>query len=161
MKTAEINEMIKNKRTAKYYLNEKKIMNSINHNFIVKFYNTFKSNDYLFFLLEFIDGINLREYLNNKKKENLRNLYEVSFFGAILFNVLNYLQNKRILHRDLKPENLMIGKNGYLKVIDFGIAKRAKIIANLEKKITNIRIISNNGNVLAEGNPSEQAKIQK
>jgi cGMP-dependent protein kinase len=89
----------------------------------VKFYNTFKSNDYLFFLLEFIDGINLREYLNNKKKENLRNLYEVSFFGAILFNVLNYLQNKRILHRDLKPENLMIGKNGYLKVIDFGIAK--------------------------------------
>ena len=98
-------------------------MKSINHNFIVKFYNTFKSNDYLFFLLEFIDGINLREYLNNKKKENLRNLYEVSFFGAILFNVLNYLQNKRILHRDLKPENLMIGKNGYLKVIDFGIAK--------------------------------------
>ena len=123
MKTAEINEMVKNKKTAKYYLNEKRIMNSIDHNFIVKFYNTFKSNDYLFFLLEYIDGVNLREYLNNKKKENLRNLYEVSFFGAILFCVLNYLQTKRILHRDLKPENLMIGKNGYLKVIDFGIAK--------------------------------------
>ena len=45
-----------------------------------------------------------------------------------MFSVLNYLQNKRIIHRDLKPDNIIINTNGYLKVIDFGVAK------NLEKK---------------------------
>jgi serine/threonine protein kinase len=104
----------------------------------------------LFFLLEYIDGINLREYITNKKKENLRNLNEVTFYGAILFNVLDYLQNKRILHRDLKPENLMIGKDGYLKVIDFGIAKNLNfntnsIINSNSNSISN-SIINSNSN---------------
>ena len=44
------------------------------------------------------------------------------FYGAILFQVLNYLQKNRIIHRDLKPDNLLIEHTGYLKVIDFGVA---------------------------------------
>ena len=114
---------------AKLYLSEKIISSSIEHPFIVHLFNTYKTRDYLFFLMEFVDGISLRKKINESKKKNqLKNYEETQFYGAILFSVLNYLQNKRIIHRDLKPDNIIINTNGYLKVIDFGVAK------NLEKK---------------------------
>ncbi len=74
--------------------------------------------------MEFVDGISLRKKIDETKKNDFRNNEETKFYGAILFSVLNYLQNKRIIHRDLKPENILISTNGYLKVIDFGIAKK-------------------------------------
>lgn len=122
MKTADIQVMYGNKVLAQYYLNEKSIMLSMNHPFIVGLVNTYKTSELIFFLMEYVEGVSLREYITNRDKV-LRNLKEASFFGGIMFIVLNYLQKMRIIHRDLKPENLMIETNGYLKVIDFGIAK--------------------------------------
>lgn len=61
---------------------------------------------------------------NNINNFNSSNLNEVWFYGAILFTVLSYLQSNKIIHRDLKPENILIQNNGYLKVIDFGVAKK-------------------------------------
>lgn len=72
--------------------------------------------------MEYVDGESLRAFLEQKQKNELRNLSEVLFYGAILFQVLNYLQKNRIIHRDLKPDNLLIEHTGYLKVIDFGVA---------------------------------------
>lgn len=122
MKTAEIQVMSQKKEMAQLYINEKSIMSSIEYPFVVQLHNTFKTRDYIFFLMEYVDGESLRTFLDNKTKNDLRNLEEVRFFGAILFNVLNYLQKNRIIHRDLKPDNLLIESNGYLKVIDFGVA---------------------------------------
>ena len=129
IKTVEIKSLYEKKEMAKLYLSEKIISSSIEHPFIVHLFNTYKTRDYLFFLMEFVDGISLRKKINESKKKNqLKNYEETQFYGAILFSVLNYLQNKRIIHRDLKPDNIIINTNGYLKVIDFGVAK------NLEKK---------------------------
>ena len=122
MKTAEIQAMDKKKEMAQLYINEKSIMSSISHPFVVQLHNTFKTREYIFFLMEYVDGESLRAFLDKKEKNELRNLLEVRFFGAILFNVLNYLQKNRIIHRDLKPDNLLIEYTGYLKVIDFGVA---------------------------------------
>ena len=122
MKTADIQVMCGNKVLAQYYLNEKSIMLSINHPFIVRLINTYKTSELIFFLMEYVEGISLRQYME-KRESSLRNINEAIFYGAILFIVLNYLQKMRIIHRDLKPENLMIETDGYLKVIDFGIAK--------------------------------------
>lgn len=126
MKTAEINAMVQNKQLAQGYLDEKSIMSSIEHPFIVQLINTFKTREYIFFLIEYINGTTVRAYIEEEKQtkiNSLRNLDEIIFFAAILCSVLNYLQKKRILHRDLKPDNIMIDNTGYLKVIDFGIAK--------------------------------------
>ena len=124
MKTAEIKSLSENKEMAKLYLSEKSISSSIEYPFIVQLIKTYKTRDYLLFLMEFVDGISLRKKLDETKKNDFRNNEETRFYGAILFSVLNYLQNKRIIHRDLKPENILISTNGYLKVIDFGIAKK-------------------------------------
>ncbi len=122
MKTADIRTMNKMKATANLYINEKNIMFSVDHPFIISIINTFKTKDYLFFLMEYVDGMTLRKYLNNyNRKKN--DLYEVKFYGASLILVLSYLQKKKIIHRDLKPDNLMLEYTGYLKVIDFGVAK--------------------------------------
>lgn len=124
LKIAEIQTLCGNSKAAEYYLNEKKIMLNINYQFIVNLINTFKTSEFIFFLIEYIEGITLRNYINNRSQNySLRNHDEIHFYGSILFLVLNYLHKKRILHRDLKPENLMIDTTGYLKVIDFGIAK--------------------------------------
>ena len=124
MKTAEIQAMDLNRERAQYYLGEKSIMLTINFPFIVKLYKTFKTREYIFFLQEFINGITLRTWLDTfKNKNNLRNLDEVKFYGNIMAMILNYLETKRIIHRDLKPDNLIIDDHGYIKAIDFGIAK--------------------------------------
>ena len=111
----------KEKILGKYLLNERRIMLSLDHPFILKLVKTFKNKNFCFFLIEYINGINLDEYLNSKEK--FKNFEETQFYLAILISVLEYLQNKNIAHRDLKPSNMMIDSNGYLKVIDFGTAK--------------------------------------
>ena len=122
MKTAEIQTMNQMKEMAELYINEKNIMFSIEHPFIVSIINTFKTREYLFFLMEYVDGITLRKYLNIPERKN-KDLNETQFYGALLSCVLSYLQKKKIIHRDLKPDNLMLEYTGYIKVIDFGIAK--------------------------------------
>ena len=122
VKTAEIQEMNASKAMANLYINEKKIMFSVEHPLIVNIINTFKTSDYLFFLMEYVDGITFRKYLNLPKR-NKRDRDELKFYGASLACVLDYLQKKKIIHRDVKPDNLMLQYNGYIKVIDFGIAK--------------------------------------
>lgn len=124
MKTALMQLMKMKKETANLYLNEKTIMHNIDYPFIVQLINTFRTRTYIFFLMEFVDGFTLRSHLSAKTKGELHDIKETQFFGGILACVLNYLQKKKILHRDLKPDNLMIEFNGYLKVIDFGVAKQ-------------------------------------
>ena len=126
LKTTEITAISENKEKATLIINEKIIMTQVDHPFIVRLFNTFKTRDYIFFLIEFVNGINMREFLELKDKRHLRNLEEAKFFGSILFSVLHYLSKRRIIHRDLKPDNLMLEKNGYIKVIDFGVAKYLK-----------------------------------
>jgi cGMP-dependent protein kinase len=109
------------KMLSKYFISEKKIMQQIDHPFIIKYVKSLKNENYCFFLLEFINGKNMDDYLTERKY--LRNLEETKFYISSLMIILDYLHKKNIAHRDLKPSNIMIDKTGYLKMIDFGTSK--------------------------------------
>jgi len=106
---------------AKYFVNERKIMLSLDHPFIVKMVKSMKNQFFCFLLIEFINGTNLDQYLSNRDQK--QNIYETQFYIGSILLMLDYLQKKFIAHRDIKPSNIMIDNNGYLKMIDFGTAK--------------------------------------
>ena len=114
----------KQKIGVKNLLNEKKTMISINHPFIVKLVKTLKKDNWVFLLEEYISGKNFGEYLDNRKHK--QNIYETKFYSAILFEIISYLNKRKIIHRDIKPSNIMISYNGYLKLIDFGTSRKIK-----------------------------------
>ena len=106
---------------ARYFVNERKIMLSLDHPFIVKMVKSMKNQHFCFLLIEYINGTNLDQYLT--KREKKQNVYETQFYIGSILLMLDYLQKKFIAHRDIKPSNIMIDHNGYLKMIDFGTAK--------------------------------------
>ena len=113
---------------ARYLISEKKILQSIDHPFIVKLVKTFKLGTICFFLMEYINGRTLEDtslYRNNIPKI----IKSTLFYGASLFLALDYLHHKMICHRDIKPANIVVDDNGYMKLIDFGAAKSIKDFA--------------------------------
>jgi len=112
----------KQKLLIKYFIKEKQILLSIDHPFIVKLVKTLKNDDFIFYLMENINGTVMRKILEGKPVAKCRNKYETQFYCASILLALNYLNTKRIIHRDLKPDNIMIDEKGYIKIIDFGTA---------------------------------------
>ena len=114
----------KQKTGVKNLVNEKKTMVSLDHPFVVKLVKTLKVNNWCFLLEEYIPGKNFGEYLDKRKfKENLT---ETKFYGANLFEIISYLNKRKIIHRDIKPSNIMLDSKGYLKLIDFGTSRKLK-----------------------------------
>jgi len=100
----------------------------LDHPFILRFVKSLKNEKFCFFLLEYINGDNLDNYL--RKKNYIRNEFETKFYIGSLLYTVDYLHKKLISHRDLKPCNIMIDNNGYLKLIDFGTSKIIKDFTN-------------------------------
>jgi cGMP-dependent protein kinase len=106
-----------------YFKRERNILLSLDHQFIVKLVRTFKNENYIFYLMEHVNGISLEKYLSSlRKSSSIRNKYETQFYVASILICIDYLNTKKIAHRDIKPSNIMIDERGYLKLIDFGTA---------------------------------------
>lgn len=99
---------------------EKQIMQLTEHQFIIKLVKTFKDSQRIYFLLEYVQGLSLFEVLHIK---NTLSSAECQFYFASLLVILEYLHKNSIIYRDLKPENVMVDKDGYLKLLDFGTSK--------------------------------------
>ena len=110
----------KQKILIKYYIQERAILLGLQHPFIMKLVKTFKTEKNIFFLLEYISGRTMSNYLNTRSMRLLKNTQETRFYIAILFIALDYLNSRSICHRDIKPDNIIIDERGYLKIIDFG-----------------------------------------
>jgi len=103
-----------------HIINERTIMFSVNHPFIVKLFCTFKSPACLFFLMEFVAGGELFNYI---RAEGQFSNETTKLVAAEIILALQYLHNQDIIYRDIKPENLLVDHHGHLKLTDFGFAK--------------------------------------
>jgi cGMP-dependent protein kinase len=114
---------IKNTSKAwKYLQNENNILKLLNFQFIIKLVKTFKTKEFVFFLMEYSTGSQLDSVLDLLSNRTTINI--VRFYGSILFLILDYLGKQKIIHRDIKPSNIMVDSKGYIKLVDFGAAKR-------------------------------------
>lgn len=107
-------------RQIQHVMNEKNIMLKVQHPFIQRLYATFKSRSNLYMLIEVSLGGELFTLLRSHRRFNKQ---WTLFYAASVVLVFEFLHGLGIVYRDLKPENLLLDKNGYLKVIDFGFAK--------------------------------------
>ena len=108
-------------------LGEKNILSKIHNSFIVNMYFSFQDYENLYLIMDFLSGGDLRYHINIKRSFPF-NENQTKFFIANIIIALEYIHNQKIIHRDIKPENLLLDKNGYLRLTDFGIA----IITNNE-----------------------------
>lgn len=99
---------------------ERKILLQLDNNMIVKLIKTFKDNLRLYFLLEYVKGMDLFDVLTVLGKLSCKN---AQFYVSCLTIIIETLHDRDIIYRDLKPENVMVDEEGYLKLIDFGTAK--------------------------------------
>jgi serine/threonine protein kinase len=102
--------------------NEAKISLQLSHPNIVRVRDLGEAGDIKFISMELLDGVNLREWLNAKKKREDIEVYETIKIIRQVCEGLNYA-HKYTVHRDIKPENIMVLEGLKVKITDFGIAK--------------------------------------
>jgi len=102
-------------------MSEKNVMMQLNHPFLVRLFQTYKDRDKLYFLLEPMLGGELFTLLRN---QTLFDENTSRFYASCVVSAFEYMHDLDIIYRDLKPENLLFDDMGYVKIADFGFAKK-------------------------------------
>ena len=106
--------------SVKRFINESKAVSMLSHPNIVTIYDVSVRSDAKYIVMEYIEGITLKNYMTKKGKLEFR---EIIMYTEQVLRALEHAHQKGIVHRDIKPQNIMLLKNGIIKVMDFGIAK--------------------------------------
>jgi len=119
MKVLKKAEIVKMKQV-EHTVNEKNILEQLDHPFLVEMLGTFQDANNLYFVMEYVQGGELFSYL--RRCGRFPN-HVARFYAAEVVLAFEYLHNKDVIYRDLKPENLLISLRGHIKITDFGFAK--------------------------------------
>ena len=103
------------------FKNESKAISLLNHPNIVKVYDVSVNDQLQYIVMEYVDGMTLREYLNERGGK-LTSRETVHFISQIL-KALEHAHANGVVHRDIKPQNIMLLDDGQLRMMDFGIAR--------------------------------------
>ncbi|KAL9652539.1 hypothetical protein ABK040_000109 [Willaertia magna] len=96
------------------------LLNDMNHPFIIKLYQTFQDENYLYFVFDYTNGGELFTHLRTHDRFPAE---MVKFYAAEIILALQHVHKRNIAYRDLKPENILLDSDGHVKLIDFGFAK--------------------------------------
>ena len=125
------------------FKNESKAISLLNHPNIVKVYDVSVNDQLQYIVMEYVDGMTLREYLNERGGK-LTSRETVHFISQIL-KALEHAHANGVVHRDIKPQNIMLLDNGQLRMMDFGIARISRAenqIQNGKKAMGSVHYIS-------------------
>lgn len=103
------------------FQDESQAVAMLSHPNIVAVYDVSRSSEMEYIVMELIDGISLKQYM--QKKGNKLNWREALHFITQIVKALGHAHSRGIIHRDIKPHNVMVLRDGSVKVADFGIAR--------------------------------------
>jgi serine/threonine protein kinase len=104
---------------AERFTREGRVLARLNHPNIVTIHDFGQADDFFYLLMEFVDGVNLRQAMKVGRFTPAQALAIV----PKICDALQFAHNEGILHRDIKPENILLDSKGRVKIADFGIAK--------------------------------------
>ncbi len=112
-------ERIGDPRLAQRFIQEAQALAALNHPNIVTIHDFGQAGEFYYLLMEFVDGVNLRQAMAAGRFAPEQALMVV----PPICEALQYAHDHGVVHRDIKPENLLLDKEGRVKIADFGIAK--------------------------------------
>ena len=137
-------ETIELKNQLMHIRDEQLLMSKVKSPWIVELKSSFQEGDYLFLVMEFLAGGDLMSLLI---KKDILTENEAKFYIAEIILAIESIHKLDCIHRDIKPDNILIGKNGHIKLSDFGLAKVSeKLYNNYNNGINNINNIKDNQN---------------
>jgi len=113
-------DIARDEQQVRRFVNESRAVAMLSHPNIVKIYNISVKSNIKFIVMEYIEGITLKDYMT---KRGVLSLNEIISYTEQILHALDHAHAKGVVHRDIKPQNIMLLKNGVIKVMDFGIAK--------------------------------------
>jgi serine/threonine protein kinase len=115
-------ELSRDAAFAERFTREARALAKLNHPNIVAIYDFGKAGDFYFFIMEYVDGLSLRQMEEAQKQ--LRPEEALSLIPKIC-EALQYAHEEGVVHRDIKPGNILLSKKGRVKIADFGLARIA------------------------------------
>lgn len=117
-------EFLDNATVRERFNREIRLLASLNLDYIVRYYNSWNDENGEYLAMEYIDGMNLAQMVDQDYEFTPDVVLEIMETLAMVFR---YAYDRlELLHRDIKPSNIMISNNGELKILDFGLAKSLK-----------------------------------
>lgn len=113
-------EFLSNDEFVRRFKNESKAIALLSHPNIVKVYDVSFGEKLQYIVMEYVDGITLKEYI---QKQRAITWNDALFFTTQILKALQHAHDNGIVHRDIKPQNIILLSNGDIKVADFGIAR--------------------------------------
>ncbi len=116
-------EFAENEEFLRRFRNESKAIALLSHKNIVKIIDVGFTNRIQFIVMEYIEGITLKDYM---EREKILDRKKAAFFTIQILKALKHAHERGVVHRDIKPQNIMLCPDETIKVMDFGIAKFAR-----------------------------------